>query len=340
MKYINLIVPFCLLVIKGTKYGVSAVSPIIVVPALLLLLTNAISVTVKRKDIIPISLLTISVIGIYYYHGLNADFYRLGVFFLYVILTISWFRRVIMTEKTFAILLIIFSFEAITRIIASGIWIPTSIYHWKLGFLFYNDSNFPGFILGFFFLTYLENYKLQENSSHHLKLKLVFMLLIFLSVSRTVLVGLIACIIFKRLRVLLVLVGLCTPLILSRADFLYGIDGSLDTKLYIASLISILIGENIETLLFGLGRIEAFNLAQDASKGYIGHTFFGNCVQSGFLPNLTVLYCVWVYDRTKKKSLFFYTSVCSLIGLMPISVLGPCIALSYSILSRSRQNSH
>lgn len=337
MKIENILALSTLIVVKGTSYGISFYSPLLIAGIFKSSLIYQCKPQIKFSELLFICVgFSISFL-MFQYHGANADFFRFNVFILYMLISFSVMKLFKMDHKIFTYVLLFLSLEAFMRIASSGILLPNNIYDWKANFIFYNDSNFPGFIIGYFFVLYISC--VREKTLKKKSPLFVFwnISLLLLSISRTAWVAVFGALVLYRVKPALILVGFIFPLILPFLSFLYDVDGSLNTKLNIVMAFNILMLSDLDVFLFGLGREFAGAAAEAAGSSFVGHTFHGNALQSGIIPNLFIIWTMFKFDKTRYKVPALYFFIASITGLMPVTLAGPCLALSYGLTTRNAE---
>jgi len=299
----------------GLGFGLSPLSPAIIFFPVYFV----ISVLQKTTKIIALwagLILILGVFGLYINAGDSlTDFMRL-VYFVFMFLFFLQYVKMVDDVSSRRLVYFFLAVVFLDRLFSIIMYAPSlSFYDLKKSFLF-ADTNFISYLAG--------SALLFKNPREFFLDKIYFLLFIIvvLGLSRNVWLSIIIAylpvLVFLFLFILVVFVafGISKSLL----DYLYGYDGSLDTKIAMIEKFSDFVSTGVTDLFFGLGRVGVSDFQSEHSIAYVGHSFWGNSMQSGLLLNLAILSVFLLARSTREKRFLVYTYTSAFLGLMPISV--------------------
>ncbi len=285
------------------------------------------------KPYLILSLLILSTIIIFNQNQEVKDLFR----FLFVIGGVASVRYIKLTGNTaYYPFLIFFLIEFSLRVI-HGTYEELNLYSLKGTYFLFFDSNFVGlFILSAMCGMIVSNFHI--NNKFKFSILGILLLLTFSRTSIIILLSFIFLNYFKKIGFLFLLIVALFPFYVNY----YGIDlslvdGSFGSKQLIFQSFFYLLNNNIEAILWGIGRDNAIELAIDVtSTSYSGHTIYGHIVQFGLIQYLIFLVVPFYIARNYVKNIFpFFISLLigGFIGLSPVSYLGSLL-LVYFVFQR------
>ena len=310
-------------------------------------------------------LISIFVLGVYFIHGrllVGIDFFVvlslfglsifllekhgvkeiLRVIYIYGGFSLAFYyrnlSRALPLKNVYLILLSIFLLDLLLRVFVSSDLQSYSVYAIKAGGGLYSDSNYSGLLLVVVMSELVEKYKEKLNLPIFLML-----LLLLLTFSRTAFLMLIFFGIAKRFKKIAIFVVLLLFFLLVQLALisqpanldLAALDGSLNTKYLILQSFGELMREDLDGLLFGLGRANEQVLD---TYGYTGHTFFGQIVQFGVIQVLVIAFLLRKYlikYSTNPDALFLTIFFGGMFSFFPSSYIG-LIVLITAVIKFSR----
>lgn len=249
----------------------------------------------------------------------------------------------------FIIIGLFFALELLLRVINGSALVD--LYSIKSSGGLFQDSNFTGLFLAAIVASILSNH--GPIRKYIFKPRRIFSIVFFgilllMTFSRTSLIFLTVLVVSKYSTRLgfyafLVILIIFIYSFVNPTTSLSDIDGSLETKRFIFLGFMQLLSEGAESILFGLGRVESFQLTEAVSGAkYSGHTVFGQIVEYGLI--LVSLYFYTAYLFIKKlygNDLIFILipiATISVTGLSPLSYLG-ILCFLYDFSEKSICNS-
>lgn len=290
----------------------------------------------KNKLLLSLLVIFTSIIFIRPEHGileLGKFIFMLGSFML-----IKHFRNPI--KFPLFTIGIFFLIELLLRIYQGGQ--IDSLYAIKSSGGLLQDSNFTGLFLACVLAPILVRNRAEWSINHKV---IDFFVIIFLTTlflltfSRTAILFLVFLIISRQSSKLgfVGLIALITFVVYSflKPENLGNIDGSLETKRQIFIGFMSLLSQGYEQILFGVGRVMAFEFTEDAtSVSYAGHTIFGQIVEFGLLLNFIYYFSAFIMIKKLYGSQFIFFLIpifaAGITGLAPLSYMGIMFFIYYA----------